>query len=73
MPTANSQAPTIQRIERAMVLLAYFIEVDGDVHLPMYEKFEVELKELRQKEDIRARARHLLLTYSEAGGLKAIR
>ena len=40
------QLPMIERIERALVLLAYFIELDGDVHVPMFEKFEAELKEL---------------------------
>jgi len=60
-------------MECALVLLAYFIELDGDVHLPMYQKFEAELEELKQKENTKARARRLLLTYSEAGGLKAIR
>jgi hypothetical protein len=62
-----------ERIERAMVLLAYFIELDGDVHLPMYEKFEAELQDLKRKEDTKARARRLLVAYSDAGGLKAIR
>jgi DNA-binding transcriptional regulator/RsmH inhibitor MraZ len=65
--------PIVERMERALVLLAYFIELDGDVHLPMYEKFEAELTELRQKEDTKARARRLLVAYSEAGGLRAIR
>ena len=68
----QAQLPTIERIERALVLLAYFIELDGDVHVPMYEKFEAELAELRKKEDIKARARKLLLSYANAGGLKAI-
>jgi len=27
------------------------IELDGDVHVPMYEKFEAELEELKKKED----------------------
>jgi hypothetical protein len=40
---------TSERLERALVLLAYFIEMDGDVHLPMYEKFEAELAELKNK------------------------
>jgi hypothetical protein len=62
----------IERIERALVLLAYFIELDGDVHIPMYEKFEAELAELKHKEDTKARAQRLLLSYSDAGGLKAI-
>ena len=47
----------IERIERALVVLAYFIELDGDVHVPMYEKFEAELAELRKQEDTKARAR----------------
>jgi hypothetical protein len=68
----NKQLPMIERMERALVLLAYFIELDGDVHLPMYEKFEAELRGLKKKEDSRARARHLLQSYSKAGALKAI-
>ena len=66
------QLPLVERIERALVLLAYFIELDGDVHLPMYEKFEAELLALKKKEDARDRARRLLRSYSEAGALKAI-
>jgi hypothetical protein len=50
----------------------YFIELNGDVHVPMYEKFETELAELRNKEDTKARARKLLLSYTNAGALKAI-
>lgn len=49
-----------ERVERALVLLAYFIELDGDVHIPMYERLEAELNELRRREDTRARARRLL-------------
>ena len=65
---------TIERLERALVLLAYFIELDGDVHLPMYERFEAELAELKTKEALKYRARKRLDSYlSEGGGLKAIR
>jgi hypothetical protein len=65
---------TIERLERALVLLAYFIELDGDVHLPMYETFEAELAELRTKEALKYRARKRLESYlSEGGALKAIR
>ena len=52
-------------------MLAHFIELDGDVHVPMYEKFEAELKELKARQDVKARAHHLLATYREAGGLKS--
>jgi hypothetical protein len=60
-------------MERALLMLAYFIELDGDVHLPMYEKLEAELRELKTRQDAKARAHHLLTSYREAGGLKAIR
>ena len=68
----QEQLSTVERIERALVLLAYFIELDGDVHVPMYEKFEAEVEELKKKEDTKARARKLLLSYANSGALKAI-
>jgi hypothetical protein len=68
----QEQLSTIERIERALVLLAYFIELDGDVHVPMYEKFEAELEDLKKKENTKARARKLLLSYAHSGALKAI-
>ena len=50
------------------------IELDGDIHLPMYEQFEVELAELKTKEATKFRARQRLESYlNEGGGLKAIR
>ncbi len=65
---------TVERLERALVLLAYFIELDGNVHLPMYEQFETELAELKTKEAAKHRARMRLESYlNEGGGLKAIR
>jgi hypothetical protein len=70
--TEHDRLTTIERIERALVVLAYFIELDGDVHVPMHEKFEAELAELKKKEDTKTRARKLLLSYANAGGLKAI-
>lgn len=39
----------IERIERALVLLAYFIELDGDIHVPMYQKFEAKLELFSQQ------------------------
>jgi len=70
----DQRAVTIERLERALVLLAYFIELDGDMHLHMYEKFEAELAELKTKEALKDRARKRLESYlNEGGGLKAIR
>jgi hypothetical protein len=68
----NAQLSMIERIARALVLLAYFIELDGDVHVPMYAKFEAELQDFKKKEDAKTRARRLLLSYGEAGTQKAI-
>ena len=62
----------IQRIERALVLLAWFIELDGEVHVPMYEKFEAELTELKATEHAKARAGERLEAYRRSGGLNAI-
>lgn len=62
----------IERVERALVLVAYFIELDGDIHLPLFEKFEAELAELKRAEDSRERARRLLANYNPDGGLNAI-
>lgn len=70
--TEQEQVSIIERMERALLLLAYFIELDGDVHVPIYEKFEAELDELKKKEDTKDRARRLLLAYKRAGGRKAI-
>jgi hypothetical protein len=72
MSPPPEQLPMIERIERAMVLLAYFIELDGDVHVPMFEKFEAELKELKQTEDAKSRARRLLERHGLSHGLRSI-
>jgi hypothetical protein len=63
----------IERIERALVLLAYFIQLDGDAHVAMFEKFEAELAELRRRESTKERALRLLTSYSRSGQAKAIR
>jgi hypothetical protein len=44
-------------MERALVLLAYFIKIDGDIHVAIYERFEAELRDLKKKEAPKARAR----------------
>lgn len=66
------QLTLIERTERALVLLAYFIELDGDVHLSLFEKLEAELDELKRADTVKNRARRLLSSYSRDGGLKAI-
>ena len=67
-----SHEPVLERLERALLLLAYFIELDGDMHVPMYEKLEAALLELKRHQTTKERALRLLSTYSRAGGTKAI-
>src|SRR5580658_5090984 len=67
-----TQLDTIARIERALLLLAYFIELDGDVHVPMYEKFEGELATLKATADVRSRASQRLARYIRLGDGNAI-
>ena len=55
-----------------MLLLAYLIERDGDEYLPLYEKFESDLFELRSREGAKDRARRLLESYSRAGHTNAV-
>ena len=72
MTPPHAQQNTITRIERALVLLAYFIELDGDVHVPMYARFEAELDALKATADTRARASQRLARYKRSGDEKAI-
>ena len=72
MATQQERASVAERIERALLLLAVFIELDGDVHVPMYEKFEAELEELRRREGTRDRARRLLQDHQRMSVRKAI-
>ena len=67
-----AQPNLIERVERALLLLAYFIELDGEVLVPMYEKFEAELAELKAMADAKARARQRLDAYKRSGEGKAI-
>jgi len=53
----------IERVERALLLLAYFIELDGDVHLPMYRQFEAELTELKSAAEAKLRAQERLAAF----------
>lgn len=69
----STETVTIERLEAALLLLATLIELDGDIHVALFERLEGELAALRRVEDAKARARRLLESYSCAGDRKAIR
>lgn len=66
----NDVVDAIIRAERALLLLAYIIERDGDDFLPLYEKLEHHLTELRGTKE---RARRLLSSYSRSGQANEMR
>ncbi len=62
----------LARAERALLMLACLVERDGDDYLPLYEKLEAHLLELRSREGAKDRARRLLDAYSRAGQGNAV-
>jgi hypothetical protein len=62
----------MERLERALLLLAFFIEQDGDVHAPMFEKLEAALLDLKHHQTTMERAHRLLYSYNRTGETKAI-
>lgn len=61
-----SKLPMIERVERALVVIAYLLELYGDDYIPLYERFEQELNQLRRKNAVRQRARKRLQAFVRA-------
>jgi hypothetical protein len=59
-----SEPVTIERLERALAICAYIIELDGPKVVPLFERLERELAAMRQAEDTVGRAKRLLESYS---------
>jgi hypothetical protein len=57
---AKREPLTIARLERALLIAARCLELDGPVLLPMYECLEKELEVMRRTEGTMERARQLL-------------
>ncbi|SHM37515.1 hypothetical protein SAMN05444321_6141 [Bradyrhizobium lablabi] len=51
---------TIERLEQCLLLAAYFIELDGPVMVPIFERLERELEAAKRTEATSDRARKLL-------------
>lgn len=64
---------SIERLERALALCAYLVVLDGPQLAPIFDRLERELAAAREKEDTVIRAKRLLESYRDRGGLKAIR
>jgi hypothetical protein len=57
-----SETVTIERVERALALCAYLVELDGPVVVPLFERLERELAAMRRQEGTVERAKRLLKT-----------
>jgi hypothetical protein len=55
---------TVERLERALVLCAYLVELDGPIMIPMFQRVERDLAALRAQQGATERAKALLETYS---------
>jgi hypothetical protein len=64
-----SEPVTIERLERGLAILAYCIERDGPVVVPLFERLERELAALRQTQDTVGRAKRLLENLRSSVGL----
>jgi hypothetical protein len=69
---ASTDYVSLERLERALAVVAYVVLRHGAVYVPILERLEREV-EVARRTDPMARAKHILHSYTEAGGRKAIR
>jgi hypothetical protein len=60
----DAQPVTAERVERALVLMAYIITRHGTKYEPIFDRLERELKELRRGTDVMSRAHALLESHT---------
>lgn len=63
---------TVERLERALAVVAYLIKLDGPKMAPLFERLERELAAMRQTEDTVGRAKRLLESYSSRHSLLSL-
>jgi hypothetical protein len=61
-----SEPITVERLERALALCAYLVELDGPIMVPMFERIERDLAALRTQQDATERAKKLLMSLASA-------
>ena len=61
---------TVERVERALLLMAYILTLDGPKYAPLYERLERELQAMK-RDDVMERARARIQSYA-GSTLKAI-
>jgi hypothetical protein len=69
---ATTEYVSLERLERALAVVAYVVLRHGAVYAPILERLEREV-ELARRNDPLTRAKRILAGYTEVGGRKAIR
>lgn len=70
--TQQHQPVTLERLDQALVRVAFLMELHGPVLAPIFERLEREADTMRSHQDAAGRAKRLLDSYRVAGGVKAI-
>jgi hypothetical protein len=70
---AAGEPVTVERLERALVTMAYIVIRHGPAAAPLLDRIEQEIATLRSRQAPVDRARRLLEAYTVNGGSKAIR
>lgn len=70
--TIEDEPITLERIDRALVTMAYIVVKHGPTYAPILDRLEREAEEMRRQEAPVDRARRLLEAYTLDGGRNAI-
>ena len=71
-PAVALNSPLVERLERALVLVARIVLLHGAVYAPYIDRLEMELERARRNDPLE-RARRILANYTVDGDENAIR
>jgi hypothetical protein len=71
MTTNDKDHVSLERLERALAVIAYIVSKYGHAYADNFTRLEKEVARARQDDPV-VRARRLLETYTDNGGRKAI-
>lgn len=63
---------SLERLERALVAMAYIVVRHGPAYAPILDRLEREVEDRRRRDEPVSRARRLLAAYTVDGGSNAI-
>jgi hypothetical protein len=72
MRNREHEPVTIERLERALVICAACVELDGPIVVPLFERLERDLAAMRAQQATVERAKRLLESYGSVTERRAI-